>query len=265
VSRSCLDSPASRSTLASSRRTVACRSSVCSLSISDLSPLDIAGNFEEAAKKNGETVTVKPYAPTPRARLLTRPGSSTRVRVHGDSAADQSTRFYIGPLALTVAPQIRVGDRSGRRPHRHLRAQRAALRLVLDRMANHGSHHPECLPHRRCAATCCWSPRDLPHRDGGHPIRQPLIGRSERDPLPTRVLESNRPIPAAPRRLSAPAKYGLLRRTRHRQATRSTCSPTQSSPKRSLSSLTGPSTDRSVPGIEDADGAAVLAPVGPPP
>jgi hypothetical protein len=36
-------------------------------SISDLSPLDIAGNFEEAAKKNGETVTVKPYAPTPLA------------------------------------------------------------------------------------------------------------------------------------------------------------------------------------------------------
>ena len=28
-------------------------------SISDLSPLDIAGNFEEAAKKNGETVTVQ--------------------------------------------------------------------------------------------------------------------------------------------------------------------------------------------------------------
>ena len=36
-------------------------------SISDLSPLDIAGNFDEAAKKNGETVTVKPYAPTPLA------------------------------------------------------------------------------------------------------------------------------------------------------------------------------------------------------
>ena len=36
-------------------------------SISDLSPLDIAANFEEAAKKNGETVSVKPYAPTPLA------------------------------------------------------------------------------------------------------------------------------------------------------------------------------------------------------
>jgi hypothetical protein len=36
-------------------------------SISDLSPLDIAANFEEAAMKNGETVTVKPYAPTPLA------------------------------------------------------------------------------------------------------------------------------------------------------------------------------------------------------
>jgi hypothetical protein len=32
--------------------------------ISDLSPLDIAANFEEAAKKAGETITVKPYAPT---------------------------------------------------------------------------------------------------------------------------------------------------------------------------------------------------------
>jgi hypothetical protein len=35
--------------------------------ISDLSPLDIAANFEEAAKKAGETITVKPYAPTPLA------------------------------------------------------------------------------------------------------------------------------------------------------------------------------------------------------
>jgi hypothetical protein len=36
-------------------------------SISDLSPLDIAANLEKAAKKNGETVTVKPYAPAPLA------------------------------------------------------------------------------------------------------------------------------------------------------------------------------------------------------
>ncbi len=32
--------------------------------ISDISPLDIALNFEDAAKSSGETVTVKPYAPT---------------------------------------------------------------------------------------------------------------------------------------------------------------------------------------------------------
>jgi hypothetical protein len=37
-------------------------------SISDLSPLDIAGNFEKAAKKNGQTLKLnKPYAPTPLA------------------------------------------------------------------------------------------------------------------------------------------------------------------------------------------------------
>ena len=37
-------------------------------SISDLSALDIAGNFERAAKKNGQTVKLsKPYAPTPLA------------------------------------------------------------------------------------------------------------------------------------------------------------------------------------------------------
>ena len=36
-------------------------------SISDLSPLDIAANFERAAKAAGQTVTVKPYAPTPLA------------------------------------------------------------------------------------------------------------------------------------------------------------------------------------------------------
>jgi hypothetical protein len=32
--------------------------------ISDLSPLDITAHFEEAAKRRGETITVKPYAPT---------------------------------------------------------------------------------------------------------------------------------------------------------------------------------------------------------
>jgi hypothetical protein len=32
--------------------------------ISDLSPLDIAANFEKAAKKSGEKISVKPYAPT---------------------------------------------------------------------------------------------------------------------------------------------------------------------------------------------------------
>jgi hypothetical protein len=36
-------------------------------SISDLSPLDITKNFEAAAKKSGQTLTVKPYAPTPLA------------------------------------------------------------------------------------------------------------------------------------------------------------------------------------------------------
>jgi hypothetical protein len=36
-------------------------------SLSDISALDIAANFEAAAKKNGETVSVKPYAPTPLA------------------------------------------------------------------------------------------------------------------------------------------------------------------------------------------------------
>ena len=36
-------------------------------SISDLSPGDIANNFENAAKKSGETITVKAYAPTPLA------------------------------------------------------------------------------------------------------------------------------------------------------------------------------------------------------
>jgi hypothetical protein len=35
--------------------------------ISDVSPLDIAGNFEEAATKAGQTITVKAYAPTPLA------------------------------------------------------------------------------------------------------------------------------------------------------------------------------------------------------
>jgi hypothetical protein len=36
-------------------------------SISDVSPLDISANFEKAAKAAGQTITVKPYAPTPLA------------------------------------------------------------------------------------------------------------------------------------------------------------------------------------------------------
>ena len=35
--------------------------------ISDISPLDISRNFELAAKQSGETITVKPYEPTPLA------------------------------------------------------------------------------------------------------------------------------------------------------------------------------------------------------
>ncbi len=35
--------------------------------ISDVSPLDIAGNFEKAAKASGETITVKAYTPIPLA------------------------------------------------------------------------------------------------------------------------------------------------------------------------------------------------------
>ena len=196
-------------------------------SISDLSPLDIAGNFEEAAKKNGETVTVKPYAPTPLAPndpfALVCSLVLVPLLVGGYMATTLLTSKRLGAASGRwhgrLAPRIRRGDRSGHRPHRHLLAQRAPLRLVLDRLADHGSHHPECRPARRRAATSRWSPRDLPHRDRGHPVRQPLIGRSERGPLPTLVLERPRPIPAAPQRLSAPAKHGLLRRTRHRPAT----------------------------------------------
>jgi hypothetical protein len=36
-------------------------------SISDIAPLDIAANFEKAAKATGQTITVKPYEPTPLA------------------------------------------------------------------------------------------------------------------------------------------------------------------------------------------------------
>jgi hypothetical protein len=36
-------------------------------SISDLAPLDIASHFEKAAKATGQTITVKPYEPTPLA------------------------------------------------------------------------------------------------------------------------------------------------------------------------------------------------------
>ena len=35
--------------------------------ISDISPLDLAGNFERAARSAGETISVKAYAPTPLA------------------------------------------------------------------------------------------------------------------------------------------------------------------------------------------------------
>ena len=88
-----------------------------------------------------------------RARLLTR--SSFRSSSAGYMATTlltNGTRCYIGPLAWSVAPRVRRGDRSGHRPHRHLLAQRAPLRLVLDRLADHGAHHPDVSP---CSPPCC--------------------------------------------------------------------------------------------------------------
>lgn len=48
-------------------------------SISDVSPLDITANFEQAAKSAGETVSVKAYAPTPQAPAVQGAGPVSHV------------------------------------------------------------------------------------------------------------------------------------------------------------------------------------------
>jgi hypothetical protein len=93
--------------------------------ISDLSPLDIAANFEEAAKKAGETITVKPYAPTalaPKDPFALVPGTLLVILLVGG---------YMAAALLASA----TGSASGRWHALWLAGFAIATGLVLDLIA----------------------------------------------------------------------------------------------------------------------------------
>ena len=93
----------------------------------------------------------------------------------------------------------------------------------------------------------------------------PSSGGANGVPYLPAFWKRSRPVPATPQRLPAPAKHALLRRTRHRPATRGLAR--LRSHRGALLFVFDWFIDKplSVPGIEDADSAALLAPVGPPP
>ncbi len=88
--------------------------------ISDISPLDIAANFEQAAASAGETISVKAYAPTPLAAegpVRAGPGHPARGpadrRLHVRCVADHRRRLGVGALARCLAGRVRSDHRSG--------------------------------------------------------------------------------------------------------------------------------------------------------
>jgi hypothetical protein len=103
-------------------------------SISDLSPLDIAGNFEEAAKKNGETVTVKPYAPTPLAK------NDPFALVCSLVLVPLLVAGYMTATLLTSAlgPDSWAGSASGRWHGMWLLGFAVAAGLVIDLIVTYG-------------------------------------------------------------------------------------------------------------------------------
>ena len=109
--------------------------------------------------------------------------------------------------------------------------------------------------------------RDLPHGDRGHPIRQPLIGRSERSPLPPSFWSDLGPF------LPPRNAYLLLRNTvyfdGHGIGQPLAVLLAYVAVAGALLVVFHQFIDRarSAPAITDAeaDSAVVLAPVGPPP
>ena len=105
-------------------------------SISDLSPLDIAGNFEEAAKKNGQTINVT--SRTRQRRSL--PMTPSRSSAHSSSFRS-SWAGYMATTLLTNAlgPDSWQGSASGRWHGVWLLGFAVATALVVDLIVTSGS------------------------------------------------------------------------------------------------------------------------------
>ena len=167
--------------------------------ISDISPLDLASNFEEAATSAGETISVKAYTPTPLAPkdpFALVPATLLVVLLVGG---------YMSAALLTTA----VGSASGRwrglwlagfavvtgldaRRRDHLLARGLPRRIVLGGLADPVVDHPGRGALRRGHAPGARPGRHRRDADRHPAVRQPVLGRIERCGLSDAVLERHR-------------------------------------------------------------------------
>jgi hypothetical protein len=116
-------------------------------SISDLSPLDIAANprRQQGRRPDPHREAVRADPAGLQGPVRPRPGGAAGPAVVGGYVATTLLTNAMGvrrePLARTVVLRVRGGDWPGHRPHRHLLARRHSHRFVLDRVADHGTHH----------------------------------------------------------------------------------------------------------------------------
>ena len=191
--------------------------------ISDISPLDIAGNFEQAAASAGETISVKAYAPTPLAPkdpFALVPATLLVVLLIGGYMSAALLTTAVGSasstLARCLAGRVRGGHRSAARHRDHLLARRIPGGFVLGGLAHLVVDHPGRGAVRRSHATAAGPCRDRRHVDRHPAVRQPVVGRVERGRLSDAVLGRHRPVPAATQRVPAASQHAVLRRQRHR-------------------------------------------------
>ena len=130
--------------------------------ISDISPLDIAGNFEKAATSAGETISVKAYAPTPLAPkdpFALVPATLLVVLLIGGYMSAALLTTAVGSASSrwrgTVAGRVRRDHRVAPRHRDHLLARRIPRGFVLGGLAHLVVDHPRrgALRRRHAAAS----------------------------------------------------------------------------------------------------------------